>query len=336
VQLVLALPDLLALRAAGAASLRAPALAELLAAAGAPVRDEHGFDAALATRYGVARQADWPLAPMRAAALGVDPGEAYWLAADPVTLVAGRDDVQLAGVVDDLDRAGADALVATLNAHFTADGLTFVAPRPDAFFVRVDVPPRLSTYPAALAASRPLSALLPEGGDADAWQRWQSEIQMLLHDHPVNAERERAGRPPANSIWLSFGGTLPPRGAGSATICTFADSGIAVALAAHAGAPACALPARLDDALAAAADAALAVVVLEPPLDALALERAWGAPARDALAAGRLETVTLLADDGGDAVLWHIRRPRWPWQRVARRLGRHDLAALLAAAGERD
>ncbi len=75
----------------------APHLARLIAAAGTPAREPDGLDAALAARYGIARNDDWPLAPIRAAALGVDTGDAYWLAADPVTLEAGHDDVRLAG-----------------------------------------------------------------------------------------------------------------------------------------------------------------------------------------------------------------------------------------------
>ena len=70
-------------------AVRAPALAHLLAIAGAPTRESGGIAAALAARYGVTRQADWPLAPLRLAALGVDPGAAFWLAADPVTLTVG-------------------------------------------------------------------------------------------------------------------------------------------------------------------------------------------------------------------------------------------------------
>ena len=70
------------------------------------------------------------------------------------------------------------------------------------------------------------------------------------------------------------------------------------------------------------------MVALEPALDVAALERSWAAPARDALAGGSLDAVTLLADDSGDAVVWHARRPGL-WQRIAGRHRRHDLAALL-------
>ena len=334
-QLILVLPGLPELRAGIAASVRAPALAHLLAMAGAPTRESGGIAAALAARYGVTRQADWPLAPIRLAALGVDPGAAFWLAADPVTLTVGRSDVRLAGVVEDLSRTDADALVATLNAHFASDGLTFVAPRADAFFVRAATRTRLSTHPPGAALGRPLHQLLPEGADAGAWRRWQSEIEMLLHEHPVNVERERAGRSPANSVWFSCGGTMPQPPVPAVSIRTFAAAGIAAALAAHVGSPARALPSHLGAAREDAGAAASMVVVLEPALDVATLERAWAAPARDALAGGAFASVTLLADDMGDAVAWHARRPGF-WRRFAGRHQRHDLAVLLGGASRDD
>jgi len=329
--LILVLPGLPELRAGMMASVRAPALAHLLAMAGVPTREGGGIAAALAARYGVIRQADWPLAPLRLAALGIDPGAAFWLAADPVTLTVGRSDVRLAGIVEDLSRADADALVATLNAHFAGDGLTFVAPRPDAFFVRAATRTVLATQAPGAALGRPLHQLLPEGADAGAWRRWQAEIEMLLHDHPVNIERERAGRSPANSVWFSCGGTMPQPPVPAVSIRTFAAAGTAAALAAHVGSPARALPRHLGAARAEAGGAASIVVVLEPALDVATLEQAWAAPARDALAAGAFESVTLLADDMGDAVVWHTRRPGL-WQRFVGRHQRHDLGVILGGA----
>jgi hypothetical protein len=330
-QLVLALPDLIALADDEAAARRAPALARLLAAAGIPAVEDGAMGTALASRYGVQRQADWPLAPIRLAALGIDPGEAFWLGADPVTLVVGRDDIRLGGIVDDLGRTDADALVETLNRHFADDGVLFAAPRPDAFFVRVERPPRISTQPLATASGGSLRAPPIAGPEADTWQCWQSEIQMLLHEHPVNLRRENEGRPPANSLWFSCGGTLPVRGGREPSIRTFANSGIAAALAAHAGSPAREVPARLAPALDAAAGAEVVVVALDAPLDPASVDGAWAAPAFDALASGRLASVTLLTDVAGRVAAWRARRPG-VWQRLAGRYARHDLAALLAAA----
>jgi hypothetical protein len=115
------------------------------------------------------------------------------------------------------------------------------------------------------------------------------------------------------------------------SIRTFAAASIAAMLAAHVGSPARALPGHLGAAREDAGGAASILVALEPGLDVAALEQAWAAPARDALAGGAFDAVTLLADDMGDAVVWHARRPGL-WQRFAGRHQRHDIAALLDAA----
>jgi len=330
-QLLLVLPGLIDRPDTGAPQVRAPALAELLALAGPPARNADGLDAAIASRYGIERQADWPLAAIRAAALGLRANGAYWLAADPVTLVVGRDDVAFSGIVDDLTRADADALVTTLDTHFADDGIAFVAPRPDAIFARLATPPRLTTHPPAATTDEPLRMRLPEGPDAAAWRRWQSEIQMLLHEHPVNVEREKNGRPPVNGVWFSAGGVLPPPPAPTPPIRTFANDGIAVALAAHVGAPARAVPANLAGALEGAIGTQLVVVALASEVGLDDVERSWAVPARDALVAARLAGVSIFSHEAGDAVTWHASRPQL-WQRLAGRFRRYDFAAEIAAA----
>ena len=329
-RLALVLPALLDSVGADAPPIRAPALAELLAWSGEPSRNMDGLDAEIASRYGIARQADWPLAAIRAASLGVVTGTAYWLAADPVTLVVGRDEVSFSGVVDDLGGADADALVSTLNAHFAGDGIDFVSPRPDALFARLADAPRLVTHPPAMTPARPLRSRLPEGPDAPKFRRWQSEIQMLLHEHPVNVGREEKGRPPVNGVWFSGGGVLPPRPSPPPAIRTYANAGIAVALAAHVGAPARPLPPGIASAFENEGDE-LVVVAFASDSTLAEIERSHAAPARDALARGRLADVSILAQHAGDAVCWRARRPGF-WQRITGGTRRRDLAAQIAAA----
>lgn len=329
--LVLSLPGLLAPGAERDSA--APALARLLAQSGAPAREPDGLDAALAARYGIVRGNDWPLAPIRAAALGVDTEGAYWFVADPVTLEAGSNDVRLVGAVRDLGASDAAAIVVALNAHFATDAIRFVAPRPDAWFVGAEQPVALATRPLAVAAGRMMRDLLPSGADAGTWRRWQNEIEMLLHAHPVNAAREAAGRPVANGVWFSEGGTTPPRLA-AGEIRTFADRGVAIALAAHAGAPAQPLPSTLEAALASAADARSVVVALPAPAALGRIESTWAQPAWEALVHDRLETVTLIADGGEDSLAWTARTPG-PWRRIVHSFARPDLARTLTAARER-
>lgn len=50
---------------------------------------------------------------------------------------------------------------------------------------------------------------LPQGADGRRWRVLINEVQVLLHQHPLNAERRTRGLPPINSLWLWGGGRLP-------------------------------------------------------------------------------------------------------------------------------
>ncbi len=329
--LVLTVPGLAEIvRATDAKAVRLQHLARLIAAAGAATREADGIAAALAPYFGITRQIDWPMAPLRLAMHGVDPGDAYWLAADPVTLIAGRDDAQVGAAVRDLDATETASLVATLNAHFAGDGLHFTAPRPDAWFVRAPSVPALSTRPLVTAKGRSLRAQMPKGADAKTWWRWQEEIQMLLFAHDVTTTRERDGKASANGLWLSEGGTRPVRPPVSPSIATFVGDDAVRALATHAGAAARALPTDLDNVLAQAKDAATVVVAFAEPADVAAIDRDFAAPAAAALARGTLERVTVITDDHGSARIWSTGRPSWT-TRIANRFRQPAIAALLGA-----
>lgn len=43
---------------------------------------------------------------------------------------------------------------------------------------------------------------LPNGSDLKRWQKLLTELQMLLHAHPVNTARVQRGARPINSSWL--------------------------------------------------------------------------------------------------------------------------------------
>jgi hypothetical protein len=154
---------------------------------------------------------------------------------------------------------------------------------------------------------------------------------MLLHEHPVNVEREKNGRPPVNSLWFSTGGVLPRRASPAPSIWTFANAGAAIALAAHTRTPARPVPGDIAGAFDIAPGAQLVVVALASEVAVSEVERSWAAPARDALATGRLAGVSILAQDAGCAFCWQASRPRL-WQRIAGRARHRDLAAEIAAA----
>lgn len=287
-----------------------PALARLGRYAGAPIAEPRGFDVALLVAAG--RPRDTPTAPLAALGAGFDPGEALVLRADPVTLIAGRDDVLLAGRADDLDAADAASMIATLNQHFATDGLEFHAPRPDAWFVTTRTAGAPSITTELTEVSGPIHAHLPRGDHAKPWRQWMSEIQMLLHEHPANAAREAAGRAPVTGIWLSGGGAeAGRRDPVAATV--FAAAG-PLGDVARGLADAQSLP--VDFAALPAVDHAIVVLPAVTDVSAMsALVAAWIDPAVRSLERRALSSLALVADGCGGAFTWEARPPSW-WQRV--------------------
>lgn len=164
--------------------------------------------------YDVARddaaQRDWPVAAFARLADGGTPDAACWICADPVHLRLQRDALLLAdATLLAITRDEADALVASLNAHFGADGFTLQAPHPDRWYAALAQEPDISTTPLALAAGQSVDPKLPRGAGAAAWHARMNEVQMLLHAHPVNEAREARGQMPVNSLWFWGAGVLP-------------------------------------------------------------------------------------------------------------------------------
>lgn len=265
--------------------------------------------------------ADGPVAPIAALGAGFDPGSGYVLRADPVALVAGRDDVLLAGRIEDLDEDEADALRATLAAHFADDGLSFHLPRPDAWFVTARASVPVATTPLAAIAG-PIHPFLPQGPHGATWRRWMSEMQMLLHDHAVNITREAQGLLPVTGIWIAGGGSLPresPPRAASTYATAHAAGDVARGLAALAQRPAHVLPegfASLRDGAAhrdgAGDDAALVVLDPLPAGDDDAAARAarnWLDPACAALVRGAFDALVVIGDGGDGVQRWSATPP---------------------------
>jgi len=211
----LLISDLLPPAASGSEPLqdvRLPVLETLLARGTVVRQPALERDAWLCRAFGVAKQQDWPVAPLTLMADGVDPQHHYWLRADPVELRMERSRLVLARAVSDLDTTETRELIAALNRHFARDGITLLAPFPRRWYLRVDRAPRIATTPLACAVNRDIEAHLPQGDAALDWHRVINEAQMVLHEHAVNMAREARGAAIVNSIWLWGGGTAPAIG----------------------------------------------------------------------------------------------------------------------------
>ena len=317
----------------------APSLARLLALSRLPKVDAKEDPAAIACRaLGIAHQRDWPVAPWLARGAGLPAAGAYWLCADPVNLVIRRDDVRLNRVVSDILTDETSVLISTLNAHFAADGVRFHAPHPARWLVETDEPQAIATFSTEAALGEPMLDYLPHGPAAATWRRWQSEIQMLLFEHPVNRAREAAGLDVVNSVWL-WGGGLSDAGTARPSVDTvYADVAWLTELAAAAGVAALPAPASFD-ALGASASAS-AIVWLDSmhaddlPAALAALDRAWGQPLHDALRRDAIGALHIVATGRSRTMSFAPQRPtsatRWKTAFSAPRL-----SALLRDAADR-
>ena len=272
---------------------------------------------------------DNAVTPLAALGAGFDPRFEFVFHADPITLIAGRDDVLLAGCVADLTMSEASALIALLNAHFRCDGLEFHAPRPDAWFLTVREPPELATTSLDRVHGS-IYPYLPSGADAAKWRRWMSEMQMLLHEHPINVQRETRGQAPVSGIWIGEGGIKGQAEAIPAlTIVATADTAgdIVRGVARQRGTDALPLPPTWQDlesndtlaVLSAASDAAHVALI----------DRDWFAPATAALEHGTLNALTLLADGNGAVITWTAQSPSWLARLIARLKPSSFLAPVL-------
>lgn len=204
------------------ASLRAPLLCRFLARARRSHDEWRGLDDWLLERFRVQPdEADFlkkadsentvtatakPSAPFACLGDGIDPGNGCWAHAAPVSLKPDRDRLLLAdasrfSINDDEAQAIAD----TLNRHFGEELSVHIA-AVDRWYIRFNTPPAGPTVSLADVAGR---AIEPGRGGM-AWHRLMNEMQMALHEHPVNTARELRGEPPINGVWLWGAGALQP------------------------------------------------------------------------------------------------------------------------------
>jgi len=259
----------------------------------------------LLERFGLEPRHGRPSAPFSLLAEGRTPGEDTWIHADPVHLRVERNRLVLADrSLLRIAREEADALAAGINAHF-GESMAIFPIQPGNWYARLPARPDIKTAPLSSVRGRAIDEWLPRGPDAARWQSVVNELQMLLHEHPVNAAREARGELPVNSVWFSGAGRLRPLSA-QAFQYVAADDPLARGLAQASAARTSALPRDALAGLNDAGDAGLALFVIDTLAgasrygdadawrEALAhLEQAWFAPLLAALRNGDIGMLTL-------------------------------------------
>ena len=323
-----AVPDLFWPDAASAHATRGgrhPALEALVARGRRATARSHDLEGWLLARWGVA---DAGPAPYALLGDGGEPGEAWWLCAEPCHMRVNLDHlVPTDATLFDVTRAEAEALVASLNRHFDAAGLAFFPLQPERWYLRSAAP--LDGAEPPLAAARGQRLERPAGRGNARFNALANEIQMVLHEHAMNDAREARGVPPINAVWLWGGGRLQ-RPAARAFARVRSAGPLAAGLAAASGGAVLPLPDDGERWALSAPTGGVELIVLEQlraPAsygDAAgwterlaALERDWFAPLRAALGAGRIGMVTLHAIGAGGALDVETTRQdlRYFWRR---------------------
>ncbi|MDP1558387.1 MAG: phosphoglycerate mutase [Nitrosomonas sp.] len=193
--------------------LQTPSLESLLAKGSQTRRPSQGIEASLCNTFGIAKQQNWPLAPIMLAAeeMGsIKVEKEYWLRADPVHLRIEQNHILLADrQVFKVSIKESQQLADVLNKHFAREKLVFLPLSPDRWYLHATNVPNIHTYTLSQVTGKNINDFLPSGKDSMIWHNIFNEIQMLLHDHPINQARQERGELTINSIWFWGGGFMP-------------------------------------------------------------------------------------------------------------------------------
>lgn len=238
----------------------------------------------------------------------------YWMHLDPVHFAAGLDRLAYLPLEGEARILATErtSLAAVLDEHLRTLGMELHTLPDDSWCVRCAQVFAVETSNPEAAAANELQLALPRGPDAGALRRLMTELQMLLHDHPVNESRARRGLPAINAVWIWGQGVVAEPAATKTLPPVFADAPYArgiCALHSHSANPA---PATSDALISAitGSSRALAVIALD---DLDSLDTHWIAPLTAALSARKLARLDFILDS------WHLQLDRAALRRFWRK-----------------
>jgi len=172
----------------------------------------NGFYPSLFSLFGsvTAEKTDYPVAALTHLIDSGDRTNAWTLRCDPVCFQADMDRVVLQGhgalglSVDEVDQ-----LITILNAHIEQDGWQIEALTKERWYVQGAKQVDVSTTPPALLLGKDIKHDLPRGKDGAYWRSLMNECQMLLHELPMNVQRQEKGLLPVTGLWFWGCGALP-------------------------------------------------------------------------------------------------------------------------------
>ncbi|ATD61803.1 hypothetical protein CNX70_17775 [Janthinobacterium svalbardensis] len=151
---------------------------------------------------GEAAQAAFAAQAMRGYGLVPEPDARYFLL-HPAHLAIARSHISLEDLRQlKLSEDDGRALFDIAAPYFDEIGQPLAYGDALTWFMRADAWSDLQCASPDAATTQDLSVWMPEGEHARAARRLQNEVQMLWHEHPVNAAREERGLKAVNSFWI--------------------------------------------------------------------------------------------------------------------------------------
>jgi len=147
-----------------------------------------------------AQLARWLLAAESPADL---PAHGSLLLAQPVHLSLQRDSFALDELVQ-LSATEYQTLSRLFNQFFAETQLTFIPSVTRRYwFLHSPQPLQLQTHLLQTALQHNIQGCMPTGADAQQLRSIMNQLQMLMHEHPINQQRAQHGIPEVNSLWFS-------------------------------------------------------------------------------------------------------------------------------------
>ncbi len=269
----------------------------------------------------------WPVAALTRQLDAGDAAASQWLRADPAWVRPEINGARLLACGEGLHltQQDVDALLPALRPLFGDAGFPIDAPLPSRWYLRM---PQGATLPRFVEPGDALGAdvfdsMVGTEAAADAgsrrWRALLNEAQVVLHNHPWNARRAAAGKPPVNSLWFWGAGKAPDHVA-SAHARVHSDDAMLQALAMATGLPSSRRAPRF------AVPDTDALLDLRDLRDPALLFDDWLLPALEAVRRDGLQRLRLDFADGHGYML--ARAQRW-------RLWRRPLRELAAAQARR-
>jgi len=191
-----------------------PSLEKILSKSFSTQNQSQEMEAWLCKVFNVEKQQNnWPIAPIMLHT--DDPSLAktskdYWIRADPVHLRIEQNHIMLAdSQIFQISKEEAGQITRDLNINLGNQDFSFLPLRPDRWYIQKSRALEVQTYTLSQVTCMNINNFLPTGNESITWHRIFNEIQMLLHEHPINQARESRGELAINSVWFWGGGNMP-------------------------------------------------------------------------------------------------------------------------------